>query len=95
MYKIRLECHEPNGTRYLDFPAVDVIYPTKSDAYDAAYSMAEDEVETLNEGADPGVSFGICEDQNPNEVCVNYYYNEEGDTTGNTELVTRYFFVEV
>lgn len=91
MYKIKMLCFEPNGFSYEDEPVDNGPFNTIKEAYDAAYLMAEDEVEFLNYGCDNGISFGIVEDND--FIRVNYYYNEENDTTGNTEQVTV-FWVE-
>lgn len=91
MYKIRLTCYDPQEPPYEDIPSEDKLYSSIDETIEAMISMAEDEVETLNNGCDKNVSFGVVVDEKNNKVYVKYYYLEdETDTTGNTEIVTEY-----
>ncbi len=56
-----------------------------------ALLQANNMADSLNKHSDPGVSFGVVEDEDGDTVTVNYYYLEdETDTTGNTKKVSVY-----
>ena len=69
-----------------------VPFNTRKDAFDAAYESAKNELETLNDGATEGVSFGIPSDnefESMEKIVVNYYYDD------NTEMVTTRTIVDI
>ena len=93
MYKIKRLCFDCNlGTQpYEDNPTE--VFDTLDKAWDFAVELAKQESEYLNQDCDEGISFGIPEDEDymDKTLCkVEYYYNPEGDDTGNTEIVTQY-----
>lgn len=64
-----------------DFPLP--LFNTRADAFAIATDEAEDELESLCDGCDEGISFGIAEDDEYDKmrsikIC---YYNHEDDTT--------------
>lgn len=89
MYRIKMLCFDPGISPYEDEPAGENAYETYEEAFERAWQLAEDECEYLNDGCDDCVSFGVVLDEDA--IRVNYYYIEENDTTGNTEVVTVYW----
>ena len=96
MFKIKMLCYdaEPAVKPYWAEPEGNNYFGTKDEALDKAYELADQEVESLNDGCLKEVCFGVIVDENEDTVTVNYYYAEEGDYTGNTETVTVYYVVE-
>ena len=69
------------------------LFDSKKQAYEYAVKSAEEECESLNDGCDPRLSFGVPEDnlyESMDEVKV-YCYSYDDDT----ELVTRRSIREV
>lgn len=97
MYKIKMLCFDSKlGVEpYEDEPECANEFETKNDAIEFAIGLAEQECDYLNDGADEGISFGVVVDDDGSAVRVNYYYNEENDTTRNTEQVTIYYVTEI
>lgn len=96
MFKIKMLCYDadPAVKPYWAEPEGNNYFGTKDEALDKAYELADQEVESLNDGCLKEVCFGVIVDENEDTVTVNYYYAEEGDYTGNTETVTVYYIVE-
>ena len=96
MFKIKMLCYDadPAVKPYWAEPEGNNYFGTKDEALDKAYELAEQEVESLNDGCLKEVCFGVVVDEDEDTVTVNYYYAEEGDYTGNTETVTVYYIVE-
>ena len=97
MYTIKRLCFDSN----LNVPPYEDNPRAKFFSFDAAWEcavkLAEEEVDGLNEDCVEGVSFGIPHDLEfeTKQMCrVEYYYNPEGDYTGNTEIVTKYWVEE-
>ena len=93
-FKVKRLCFDSNlnVSPYEDNPTE--VFDSFEDAWNFAVELAEQEVEYLNQDCDEGISFGIPEDNQyiNKEICkVEYYYNSEGDDTGNTETVTHYW----
>ena len=96
MFKIKMLCYDadPAVKPYWAEPEGNNYFGTKDEALDKAYELADQEVESLNDGCLKEVCFGVVVDEDEDTVTVNYYYDEEGDYTGNTETVTVYYIVE-
>lgn len=95
MYKIKMLCFEVgNPVPYEDEPMNVPLYKTKDEALQAAYDMALEEINELNDSCDEFVSFGIVCDKEVIRVLY-YFLDGEEDTTGNTEQVTSYYIEEV
>ena len=95
MFKIKMLCFEPtNPQPYVDEPCINEP-DTMENTMNKMCDMAEYEAESLNEFCDDEISFGTVVDEVHHTVSVNYYYTPEGDTTGNTEVVTVYYAEEV
>ena len=96
MFKIKMLCYnaDPAVKPYWAEPEGNNYFGTKDEALDKAYELADQEVESLNDGCLKEVCFGVVVDEDEDTVTVNYYYSEEGDYTGNTETVTVYYVVE-
>ena len=96
MYKIKMRCYDadPAVKPYWAEPEGNNYFGTKDEALDKAYELADQEVESLNDGCLKEVCFGVVVDEDEDTATVNYYYSEEGDYTGNTETVTVYYIVE-
>ena len=96
MFKIKMLCYDadPAVKPYWAEPEGNNYFGTKDEALDKAYELADQEVESLNDGCLKEVCFGVIVDEDKDTVTVNYYYAEEGDYTGNTETVTVYYVVE-
>ena len=96
MFKIKMLCYDadPAVKPYWAEPEGNNYFGTKDEALDKAYELADQEVESLNDGCLKEVCFGVVVDEDEDTVTVNYYYSEECDYTGNTETVTVYYIVE-
>ena len=96
MFKIKMLCYnaDPAVKPYWAEPEGNNYFGTKDEALDKAYELADQEVESLNDGCLKEVCFGVVVDEDEDTVTVNYYYAEEDDYTGNTETVTVYYVVE-
>ena len=86
MFKIKMLCYDadPAVKPYWAEPEGNNYFGTKDEALDKAYELADQEVESLNDGCLKELCFGVIVDENDDTVTVNYYYAEEGDYTGNT-----------
>lgn len=94
VYKVKRLCFDCNlgVPPYEDNPTEE--FNTFEEAWNFAVGLAEQEVEDLNQDCDEEISFGIPEDTDYTNqaLCkVEYYYNPDGDDTGNTESVTHYW----
>lgn len=93
-YKIERLCFDsnPNTPPHYDNPTE--VFNTYDEAWNFAVELAEQECEYYNQDCDEFISFGIPQDKayEDKALCrVEYYYNPEGDDTGNTEIVTQYW----
>jgi hypothetical protein len=94
IYKIKRLCFDSNLNvlSYEDNPTEE--FNSWDDAWNFAVKLAEQESEYFNQDCDEGISFGIPKDteyENKTLCKVEYYYNPDGDYTGNTEIVTQYW----
>ena len=84
---------DPGTYPYLETGMKLKVFRTKSEAFEAAVSAAENEASGLNDGHNEGISFGVEEGsegyQNRDEVVLNCYSHEDD----NTEMVTARYIV--
>lgn len=98
MFKIKMLCFDPTYgvAPYEDEPAGTNRFETSEEAYEKALALAEDEADSLNDGCDENLSFGVVEDEETDCVRVLCYaVDGPEDTTGETEQVTTYWVEEV
>ena len=94
IYKIKRLCYDSN----LNVPPYEDNPEEKFNSYDEAWNfiekLANEEVECLNDDCLKDRSFGIAENEkyDHKEKCVVncYYFENDCDDTGNTEVVTEY-----
>ena len=93
MYRVKRLCFNSNG----DLPCEDnpaETFDMFEEAWNFAETLANQEKKYLNSDCDEGISFGIPMDdkyEKKESIRIEYYYNPDGDDTGNTEIVTKYF----
>lgn len=92
IYRIKLICHDSDlkvAPYYDDLP-YNPAFNSQKEAWDFAYKTASDECESLNDGCEEDRTFGVCDDDNKDNIKVNCYTDND-----DTYVVTEYIIYEV